>query len=190
MKFQMNKNSLFAVLLRSQWWISIGVALIIFVIAQYFLPPLYAIFVGLPFFGIGGYVGWKQLQAPSARRVSGTVEAVRDMTWSELAGAIEAAYLRDGYTVKPYTGSGADFELWKDGRTSLVACKRWKAARTGIEPLRELVAAKEAREARECIYIMAGDITDNARKFAAQKNVRLVADAALVQLLPELGRKR
>jgi restriction system protein len=190
MKFQMNQNSLFAVLLRSQWWISIAVALVIFVIAQHFLPWGYAIFVGLPFFCIGAYVGWKQLQAPSAGRVAGTVEAIREMSWSELAGAVEAAYVRDGYTVKPFGGNAADFELWKEGRTSLVACKRWKAARTGIEPLRELVAAKESREARECIYILAGDITDNARKFAAQKRVRLVADAELVKLLPEIGRKR
>jgi restriction system protein len=69
----------------------------------------------------------------------------------------------------------------------LVSCKRWKVARTGIEPLRDLYAAKDAREAHECIYIAAGEITDNARKFAAEKKMRLLYGAELAQLLPGVG---
>jgi len=38
MKFQMAKNSLFAVLLRSPWWISIAVAAGIFALAKMLLP--------------------------------------------------------------------------------------------------------------------------------------------------------
>lgn len=190
MKFQMNPNSLFAVLLRSQWWISIAVGLGIFMVARIFLPDVYAVFVGLPFFAIGGYVAWQQLQLPSSARIAGTLEAVRAMSWPDFSTALEAAYRRAGYTVKPADGAAADLELWKDGRTVLVSAKRWKAARTGIEPLRDLVAAKEAREARECIYVVAGELTDNARKFATQKNIRVVAGLELAQLLPELAKRR
>ena len=79
-----------------------------------------------------------------------------------------------------------DFELRKEWRRSLVSCKRWKVARTGIEPLRDLVKAKEAREAHECIYIAVGEITDNARAFAVKHAVTLVGAAELAQLLPPI----
>lgn len=81
--------------------------------------------------------------------------------------------------------AGADFELAKAGRTSLVGCKRWKVARAGVEPLKELAAARRGREAHEAIYVAAGEITDNARAFAVEKNIRLVHDAELVKLLPQ-----
>jgi hypothetical protein len=41
--------------------------------------------------------------------------------------------------------------------------------RTGIEPMREFHAAARAREANERVYVAAGEITDNARAFAAEK---------------------
>jgi restriction system protein len=80
-------------------------------------------------------------------------------------------------------GADADFEVTKAGRVALVSCKRWKVARTGIEPLRELYAAKRAREANECIYVAAGEITDNARRFATENNIRLAQGAELARLM-------
>jgi restriction system protein len=77
----------------------------------------------------------------------------------------------------------ADFELTKGGRTSLVSCKRWKAARTGIEPLRELHSARHKREAHECIYITAGEISANALAFSAHNGVKLLHGAELAKLL-------
>ena len=100
MKFdwKMHENSLFAVLLRSPWWISFAVAAAIATIAQYFLPIPYAIIVGAPFIAIGGISAWRQLQIPSADRVSATVDAVRAMAWPEFSAAIEAAFRTEGYT--------------------------------------------------------------------------------------------
>jgi len=70
-----------------------------------------------------------------------------------------------------------------------VACKRWKAVRAGVEPLRELDAARNASEAQGCIYVAAGEITDTARAFAAQANIRLLHDAELAVFLQSAGRK-
>ena len=188
MKFQVPKNSLFATLLRSPWWISIAAAAGIFAAASLVLPETYALFVALPFAGIGAYAGWQQRHAPSASRIAGTLQALRALSWEEFSGAIEDGFRRDGYIVSRLGGTKADFELAKAGRISLVGCKRWKAARTGIEPLRELYAAGRARDVHECIYVVTGEITDNARVFAAEKNIRLVHDAELVKLLPRAGR--
>jgi restriction system protein len=179
----MHENSLFAVLLRSPWWISIAVAVALALAARMFLPDLYAIALGLPFLAIGAVAGWRQFRAPSAKRIAGTVETVRAMSWGEFSRTLEGAFERDGYKVARLDGAAADFELTKGWRVSLVSAKRWKAARTGIEPLRELDAARRAREAHESIYVVAGELTDNARAFATQNNIRLAQGAELVRLL-------
>ena len=188
MKFQMAKNSLFAILLRSPWWISLAAAAGIFAAARLALPEIYASFVALPFAVIGGYVLWKRRHAPSAARVASTLHALRAMSWDEFSSAIEDAFHRDGYVVSRPGGPEVDFELKQAGRVTLVAAKRWKVARTGIEPLRELQASARARGAHECIYVAAGEITDNAAAFAAGNKIRLVQGAELARLLPRAGR--
>jgi restriction system protein len=179
----MHENSLFAVLLRSPWWISIVIADAPTAAARLWIPDLYAIAVGAPFLVIGAVAGWRQFRAPSAKRIAGTLEAVRAMSWDEFARALEGAFEREGYKVARLGGAAADFELTKGWRVSLVSAKRWKAARTGVEPLRELDAARRAAEAQESIYVAAGEISDQARAFAAQKNIRLALGPELARLL-------
>ncbi|MCU0670585.1 MAG: restriction endonuclease [Myxococcota bacterium] len=169
MKLKMHENSLFAILLRSQWWISVAIGVGIFLVARFFLPDVYAVFVGLPFFAIGAMAGLRQLRAPSASRVAETLDAVRTMSWAEFSGAAEAAFRRDGYKVTRLEGNDADFELVKAGRTTLLSGKRWKAARTGIEPLREHVAT--------------GEVSGTAAAFAAENRIRILQGAELAALL-------
>jgi len=95
--------------------------------------------------------------------------------------ALEAAFRRQGYEVERLRADRADLALTKSGRVSLVSCKRWKVGRTGVEPLRELEAA---REAQGCIYVAAGEVTDTARDYAAEKKIHLLHGAELAALLP------
>jgi restriction system protein len=183
MKLKMHENSLFAILLRSQWWISVAIGVGIFLVARFFLPDVYAVFVGLPFFAIGAMAGLRQLRAPSASRVAETLDAVRTMSWAEFSGAAEAAFRRDGYKVTRLEGNDADFELVKAGRTTLLSGKRWKAARTGIEPLRELDAARRAHEANDAIYVATGEVSGTAAAFAAENRIRILQGAELAALL-------
>ncbi len=193
MKWEMNENSLFAILLRSSWWISFAIAGTVTAVAIALLPEAYRIFgtaTGLPFLVIGCIAAWKQFQAPSMARVDNTLAAVRAMSWVEFSRAIEAAYRRQGYGVSAVSGTAANFEITKEGRTALVSCKRWKAAHTGVEALQDLYAMKEARNAHECIYVAAGDITDNARAFAIKRGIKLVGGVELARLLPGEGRSK
>ena len=138
MQWRLNENSLFAILLRSPWWISFAIACAVTAVALALLPEAYRIFgavTGLPFLVIGCIAAWKQWQAPSRARIDKTLAAVRAMSWAEFSRAIEAAYRRQGYGVSAISGSAADFEITKEGRTALVNCKRWKVARTGVEAL-------------------------------------------------------
>ena len=166
--------------------VAVGTAVVSrFVLVKFDMPELYSVFVALPFLVIGCVAAWQQLRAPSAERIAATLESLRALSWEGFSGLVEEAYRRDGHAVTRLEVAGADFELTKAGRTSLVGCKRWKVARAGVEPLKELDAARQAREAHECIYVAAGEITDNARAFAAGKKIRLVHDAELANLLPQ-----
>jgi restriction system protein len=177
---KLNENSLFAILLRSPWWVSLGIASGVFFLARLFVPPVYAAFVPLPFLVIAGVVVWRRLRQPSARKVAARLEALRALPREEFAAALEQGFRRQGYGV---TRLGADLQLTRSGRVSLVDCKRWKATRTGIEPLREFHAAGARSEAHELVYVAAGEITDNAKAFAKEKNIRLIGDAELARLV-------
>jgi restriction system protein len=191
MKLRMAKDSLFAILLRSQWWISFAIAAGVVGVVRLVLPAVpvgYAVFAALPFIVIGAIAAWRQLRQPSRARVADTLEAVRAMSWGDFSGALEEAFRRDGYAVSRLAGPAADLELARGGRTSLVACKRWKVARTGVEPLRELDEAKRARDAHEGIYVATGEVTDGALKFARENSIRVVHGAELAKLLPRVRR--
>lgn len=183
MKLAMHRSSLFAILLRSPWWASVAVAIGVVAGMRLVLPEVYAFFSAAPFLVVAALAAWQQLRAPSAAKVAQRLEALRAQPWEAFAGAVESAFRRDGYAVSRLDGREADFELTKSGRVSVVSCKRWKVARTGIEPLRELDAARRRREAHHCIYIAAGDVTENAVAFSAKHSVTLLRGAELVRLL-------
>ncbi len=193
MKWQMNENSLFATLLRSSWWISFAIAGTVTAIAIALLPEAHRVIgtvTGLPFLVIGCIAAWKQLQAPSTTRVDNTLATVRAMSWVDFSRAIETAYQQQGFAVSAVSGTAANFEITKEGRTTLVSCKRWKVAHTGVEALQHLHAMKEARNAHECIYVAAGEITDNARAFATKHAIKLVGGPELARLLPLVASSR
>ena len=181
MDFRLPDNSLFAILLRARWWVSGLVALGTFVVIRLFLDEGFAFFAALPFMVIGVVAAWKQRRVPRGARLDAAIDRLRAMGWDEFARALERGYQREGYTVKRVEGA-ADFELERAGQVSLVAARRWKASRTGIEPLKELAAAGEARGAAECVYVLAGGMTENAQKFAAKAKIRWVSGADLAKL--------
>jgi restriction system protein len=179
----MAKRSLFSILSRSPWWLSVILAAVVFMAVRQFIPDYVAFAAALPFLVIGAYAGWRQSRAPDPQRVEQMLATLRSMSWQEFAGVMEAAFRSDGYTVAVLSRGAADFELRKGSRVALACCKRWKVAQTGIEPLRELLLAKQAAGAQECIYAAAGELSRNARQFAAQEQIRLLCEAELAQFL-------
>lgn len=182
MKLELPRNSLFAILLRSRWWVSLLLAAGVFAVVRLFLAPGYAAFAALPFLAIGMYGAVQQLRRPSEGRIAATLERARELPWDDFCSALEDAFKRQGFSVTRPNGV-ADLHLAHEGLVTLVACKRWKAMRTGIEPLREFDAASAARGAHSRIYVAVGEITDNARKFAEDKRIRLLQDEELAKLL-------
>lgn len=188
MKLKMAQNSLFAILLRSPWWVSILIVAVISLASGALLPTPYVAFGvmgALPFLVIGLMAAWRQRNALSPARASAALDRAGAMSWRDFSAAMEAAFVRQGYAVKRMNSPAADFQLVKGSRVTLVSCKRWKAASHGVESLRDLVAAKEAQGAQQCSYISLGEVTNNARRYATEQGVELVSETALAQLLVE-----
>lgn len=183
---RMNPNSLFAILLRSPWWVSFLVAFGIGAVARLLLPESltpYAWFFALPFAAVGCAAVWQQWRQPGAEDVAATLDRIRGAGWEAFSAALGEAYRRQGHAVSAAAPAGADLELERDGRLTLVACKRWKAATTGIEPLKELAAAREKRGARYATYVSAGELSSRAQAFARENDIQVLQGAELAALL-------
>jgi restriction system protein len=189
MKLKMSDKSVFAILLRKPWWVSILIAVVLMLMFGAMLPrklALYSASTALPFLVVGAIAAFRQWRKPSAAQVTQRLEQVRTMSWRDFSDAIEQAFLKDGYEVERQQQAGVDFAVRKTGHTVLIGCKRWKAGSHGIEPLRELHAAVIERGASAGIYIATGELTDNARRFALENSISVMQGADLVQLLATL----
>jgi restriction system protein len=190
LKLKMAENSLFAILLRKPWWISLAIAAALSLLARAVLPAEYAVagmLGSFPFVVIAVMAAWRQRGAPSAAQREQLLQQLQAMSAREFAAAVEAAWRSQGHEVRPLKLAGADAELDKGGRRTLLSLRRWKAASTGIEPLRELQAAQQKLQADAGIYITGGELSDKARSFARDANIRLIDAGELVQLLHASG---
>jgi len=182
----MAKNSAFAILLRSPWWISLSIALLLGLLSFALLPVQLRVvgaLSGLPFAVVAVVAAHRQWHLPSAARVAQMQQALAAMAWPAFAALLEQAFRRDGYSVQRGKTAGVDFELERQGRRMLVSARRWKSAHTGFDVLRALQAAREASDAPDALVIGLGPISDAARPFAAAHRIAVWQAAELAHAL-------
>ena len=182
MNWKLPQNSLFAILARQPWWVSAAIAACLFGGLRLLIPEGMAAFAAIPFVAIAIYAGVKQLRRPGAKRIAKTLERARGMSGEGFVSALETGFRREGYDVTRMDGA-AELVLRREGLVTLVACKRWKAMRAGIEPLREFDAKTREHGPVGRMYVAAGEVTENARVFAEERNIRLVREEELARLL-------
>jgi restriction system protein len=191
MKFKMAENSLFAILLRSSWWISLAIGAAFVALAGALLPTKY-FFVGafgaLPFFVIAGIAGWRQFRTPNPKQVAATLEGAAALSWAQFGALLETGLRQDGFTVERMDGD-ADFITTRAGRTAVVAAKRWKSAHLGLEPLQALQGLREKRDTHDAVFISTAVVTEKAAAYVRKHGIRMLAGAELARLI-EAGRKR
>ena len=190
MKLKMAKNSLFAVLLRSPWWYSLLIVVVFAFAARALLPEAYVV-VGMmgafPFVVIAGMSAWRQWQLPNPQKVADALARAGNMPWTDFAATLEKAFATEGYAVTRLNSPAADLQLTKNGAVTLVSCKRWKAANHGVEALRALHQAQLAQDAQHARYISLIPVTDNARRYAQENGIVLVASAELGALMVQVA---
>lgn len=183
-----HQNSLFAILLRSPWWASLLIAVALYFASRVFLPPVAAAASTFPWVGLALYALWKQSKVPGATRVAETLERLRAMSWEEFAPLMEAMLRRDGFDVTATKGT-ADFELRKQGYLTLASCRRWKVAQAGVAPVQELADAAAKAEARNALYVTAGEVSPKAVALAAEHQIEILSGAGLVAKLGRLPKR-
>ncbi len=186
LKLRIAENSLFAILLRRPWWASALVALALGIAGTAVAPVGWRVvgaLSGFPFAVIAVMAAWRQRHDCSESQINQVEAAVRGMAWPAFADLLEQAFKRDGHEVTRLAGgAAADFQLLRRGQTLLVSARRWKGARTGLEPLRELQAAREKADAA-ALYIGLGEISEPAATHAAQHRIAVWRAAELAQAL-------
>lgn len=186
MAIKISDKSLFARLLRAPWWVSFAVAVFVGVAAFALFPkdlkPAGAL-SSIPFIVIGCIAAWKQRNTLSPKQIEASLQKLAAMSAREFTDTLAAVYEREGYIATRYTKIGADLVIAKNGYTTLVSCKRWKAAHHGVEALRELQAAMEAADTGRGIYVAMNATSDSAQQFASKNSIRLVTGSDLVELL-------
>ncbi|MEQ1774529.1 MAG: restriction endonuclease [Burkholderiales bacterium] len=182
-------RTLFSILLEQPWWISALVGVGLFGVAQVVFPPV-APFVALPFFLICAYVGYRQLRTVSPGNAVERLQALRELSWEPFSAIITNAYRRDGYEAMPVNKSAFDFLLTKQGRVTLLQCRRWKANQLGVGPLEELAKAVVSEDAHNAICISAGEFTPKAREFVSNKPITLVHGIELAALVGKVAQRK
>jgi restriction system protein len=178
----MAQDTLFHILQRQPWWISILVAIVIFWVAYAIFPPV-APFAALPFVLLAVYIAIVQWRRGAPTDIGARLAELRAMSWETFSAAVADAYRKRGYAVSPSEGAGYDLKLTKPGELILLQCRRWKVNQVGAAPVRELAAAVSRQDARRGICIAAGEFSAPARAVAASEPVTLLTGAELVELV-------
>lgn len=109
------------------------------------------------------------------------------MSWQAFEMLVGEAYRLQGYAVQETGGGGADgginLLLAKDGEKFLVQCKHWKTYKVGVSVVRELFGLMAAKGAAGGFVVTSGRFTQEAKDFAAGRNIRLVDSEALFALI-------
>ena len=182
----MAPNSLFAILLRSRWWLSFALALGVTVLCMLLLPAHVAPFGALaatPLWVVGGIAAWRQLRAPSPAQVEQLLAECASQPWRAFAQQLEAAWRAEGYSVQVLNQGAVDLRLERAGEVTLVSARRWKAALHGVEPLRELEAARARAAAAKAVYIALQPLGENAALYARDQQLVVLTGADLAALL-------
>ena len=111
------------------------------------------------------------------------LDSLRHTPWKDFEYLVAEAFHRQGYatdySLDEGPDGGVDIVLKKEGRTSLVQCKKWKNGSVGVAVVREMLGILHARHAHEVFIITTGGFTAEARAFAKGNPITLIDGARL-----------
>ena len=120
------------------------------------------------------------------------IDSVRRLTWSEFEELAAEAYRRKGYAVERTGGAGdggVDVILRRDGQTTMVQCKRWRAWTVGVKVVRELRGVMASEGAERGIVVSCGEFSSEAAAFAEDNGIDVVSGDDLVALIRSVQRR-
>lgn len=138
------------------WWLTIAIGGGCFYVFKHYLPkqmsgpyqhtwePMFSVlaYVFLGAFLVGALISLgRRFREVLVHRSQSSIHSIRTLSWSDFGLLMVEAYRRQGYKAKRTVDGpdgGIDIILRRNGETTLVQCKQWKASRVGVKPIREL----------------------------------------------------
>ena len=118
------------------------------------------------------------------------LDSLRGLSWRQFELLVGEAFRRQGYSVQE-TGlggadGGVDLLLRKEGKLTLVQCKRWKTQRVDVKVVREMFGLLAHHQASAVKIIAVGSYTADAQRFAAGKPIELITGTALLDMVRDV----
>lgn len=114
-------------------------------------------------------------------------DALERMSWRDFENLAVETFRQQGYRVVERGGrgpdGGVDIELHMGQDKYLVQCKQWKVTKVGVATVRELYGVMTAERAVGGFVVASGQFTEEARKFAEGRSIKLVPAQALLNMI-------
>ena len=199
-------DSILDVLAECPWWVSVILAVVVYVSFKYLIPSLMfqniflnALAKNLPTLApvftivlifvaaLSAFNAWRKGQLFNNQK---DIETIRKLNWREFEVLVGEAYRRKGYNVIETGGCGADggvdLVLKRGGEKLLVQCKHWKMEKVGVKIVRELYGVVIAEKATGGVVISSGTFTQEAMDFANGKPLALFNGTQLLTIITEV----
>tara|TARA_R110000822_G_scaffold208331_3_gene344261 strand:- start:841 stop:1509 length:669 start_codon:yes stop_codon:yes gene_type:complete len=112
---------------------------------------------------------------------------LNNMAWPAFFQLLEQAWRRKGYRLLgsslTATDASCDLLLQHSGERYLAHCQHWRASKLGVTPLRELFDRIVTEGAVGGFVVTCGEFSDEARAFAAERQLELIDGARLQRWL-------
>jgi restriction system protein len=180
------KRSVADDLILGPWWINLALAVIAYVVLSRVMPTL----APLVCFILIAFAAISALRALANRQMLDRqtgIESLRELPWKHFEDLLGEAYRRQGYKVTENLGrgpdGGVDLVLRRDGKVTLVQCKRWKDRPVQVQTVRELYGVLIDRQVAGAKLVTTSFFTSEAIAFARGKPIDLVDSNRLLVLL-------
>ena len=151
---------------------------------QYLIPIAFLIGSGISFFR-----GRRQHELHRSLASNPTQDALNNMSWRDFEHLAVETFRQQGYRIVERGGNapdgGVDIELKMGSDKYLVQCKQWKASKVGVAIVRELYGVMTAEGAVGGFVVTSGQFTEEARKFADGRSIKLLAAQSLLQMIQQ-----
>jgi restriction system protein len=156
---------------------------------QHTWEPMFSVlaYVFLGAFLVGALISLgRRFREVFIHRSQSSIHSIRSLSWSNFERLMVEAFRRQGYKAKRTADGpdgGIDIILRRNGKTTLVQCKQWKASRVGVKPIRELAGVVFGEKAHDGIFVCSGKYTNQATEFAKKSGIELIDGQRLVRMM-------
>ena len=142
-------------------------------------------------------LGWLlvRIAAGERRNLLEWTTDLRRLNFKEFEWLVGEVFRREGWTVRE-TGrddgpdGNIDLELIRNGKRSIVQCKRWTAQSVPVDEIRRFLGTlmREKLSGSAGIFVTLSDFTDQARREAQQSEIVLIDNVDLFSLIEKVRR--